>query len=402
MEKNLKRLLLVFSLFCFVLGISITAYAAWSVKSYTINTVTTPTFGLKIEEDYQPPEEGCFPGIDVKKEVQVRNTGNTDALIRVKLTRQLGTVVDGFFKVDNSANPMKLLLNTNKQDWIYDEKEDWYYYRKVVKENEITTPVLYDFKLANMSDNKYQRLHGKIVVTAESVQYGDNGVSIWGKTYDYLGVKKPNGESRDDITLVEFLDTVRGFNIELQKADLFTNFKNLLAGQARSQRVCVRNSYKDPVNIRLSIMTDKDLNPDSTGRLWALLHEYGQIKIKNIDGTEVYNGPIGGGDNANFDLGNFEAREDRLMDISLSMRDDMPADYQNLVGKVKWVFEANEVDPPVNNKDPQDPKKSKGKAVIGKLVQTSELRLLSVGVTLIAISLIMWVILKRRKGLTRV
>lgn len=398
MRKVLRGICSVSALLLVVTGVALTSYAAWSVSSYTINEVTTPTFGLKIEEVYEPPEEGAFPGIDITKEVRVRNTGNTDALVRVKLLKQLGVIVNNKFKVDTSLDTSKLILDVNKKEWVYDEKEDWYYYRGILKENEITPPVLNSFKLGNLTGNQYKNLQGKIIVNAESVQYANSGLSIWGKTYDYLGLVKPKENTTDEITTVEFLDEYRKFNIELAKTDLFTNFKDITAGTIRSQRICVRNSYKDPIDIRLSIMTDKDLNPDSTGRLQAMLHEYCNIKIKDINGKEIYDGAIGGGDNSNIDLGVFQPREDKVMDISLSVREDMPSDYKDLAGYVRWVYEANQVTP-VNatNVKVAEAKGEVTSRRLAKLVQTSECGLFYLGLALTLVGSVMLVMITIRR-----
>lgn len=336
--------------FVIVLAVSITAgaYAAWSVNSWTINKISTPYFGLSIEEDYKAPEEGVSPGMAVTKKVSVKNTGETPSLVRVRLTKAFGKKnADGEFEEDVTFCRDYIELELNENKWIYNEKDDWYYYQGILKPGEITSePLLDRFHISESAGNEYQDLDARIAVLAESIPYEGNAVrDLWGINYAYLKTREP---AKDDggsgySTSVTFIDEVQKFDIETSKTDLFANFKNLLPGTGRSQKILVKNEYKDSTDIRLVCMVQESgTEGNKTEATKELLARYVTIEMKDEQGQMLYAGPVGGNGLCDIDLGSFACGQTKELQVSLYVDEAMPSEYQNLLGKVRWVFEADE------------------------------------------------------------
>lgn len=312
------------------------AAAAWQAVSNTYNYISTPSFSIGIVEDYVAPEMGVSPGMNVKKEVAVENTGTASALVRVRMDKEIGDEADGL-------DPEDILLDTNKEDWVYDEEEGWYYYKESLPAGETTEPVLYGFSLDDESGNEYQLKDRAITVTAESLQNTENALmSEWGKSYLDLGMVESENWSSGITTKITFLSPDEAFDIETSKTDLFANFKDLLPGEKRTQDIQVTNGWSDAVTIYLTCMEDgQELQEGSA--LYRLLHDNVTISITDADGNVLYQGPVAGEGNCEISLGQFESGEEKVLTVSLAVSPEMDTESAGLLGSVRWEVTANEV-----------------------------------------------------------
>ena len=375
-KKLRRRLAALLASVCVVSGLSCISYAAWRATSDTWNYVTTPTFGLAINEDYEPPEGGALPGVEIDKKVRFKNTGNTQELVRAKLTRLIGTKGDdGKVIQDEALDPGRIILNTNSKDWVYNEDEGYYYYQGVLEPGAETPELLYSFHIDAGADNTYKRRDCQIIVEAESVQYRNGGCGIWEKDYSYFSVEDPGTEIslHNKETSVTFVSPKAEFDIELAKPDLFENFKDLLPGSARSQTVKVSNAYKEKVDISLSAMDlDKGLKV-SDPTVYALLQEQIHAVITDNAGKTVYEGGIGGPEkDFQIPLGRFGAGESKTLKVTIKVNPEMGNEYRNLSGRVRWEFTAGQVKTPV-----------KERPTLYRMVKTGEIPFALLGVVLL-------------------
>ncbi|MGF0052229.1 TasA family protein [Catenibacterium mitsuokai] len=131
-RKTLIVLVIVLSLGLFS---SVSAYfmdKATAKNSFTIGYVET-----KIEEDYTPPHE-LKPGITFTKKVTVKNTGSNDCYVRVLVT------------FSNSNMEHVCSIDYNNTDWKKNDKDGYWYYKKLLKSGETTEPL---FKTVTVSPN---------------------------------------------------------------------------------------------------------------------------------------------------------------------------------------------------------------------------------------------------------
>ena len=392
-------------LFLLIFSVGLTASAAWKVRSFTYNKITTPTFGMNIVEKYDPPEEGIFPGQSVEKKVQIRNEGTTESLVRVDLTKRIGDYDENDKFVDDlQLDVSKITLNTNTEDWVQ-LSDGWYYYKKPLKEGELTTPLLYDFGLPSDLGNEYRNKHIQIIVNAESVQYLNNGLELWDLTYKDLEMEEPVEEYEVKETSVTFLSPIRKFDIELSRTDLFHNFKNLLPGSARTQKISIKNRYKEPVEIHLvSMDVDKNSGIDNS-LVKDLLFKYVKVKVEDRNGQTIYQGAIKGKGECDITLGTYVSGQSRDLKVSLQVSPEMSKEYSNLMGQVKWAFAAveTEVEEPEEpqvvppQETPNIPEPEKPVLAVQKLVQTSDYNHIILGIGLCMIGVIGLVVFKKRE-----
>lgn len=171
----MKRKLLILS----VLAICIATVAAGSLAFFTSegkahNVITTGGVEIAIsewadEERTVPFEDltGAMPGATVTKIAEVKNTGASDAWVRVKVEKNITLSGEGTPDTDL----VELELNT--ADWM--EKDGYYYYTKVLKPGEVTAPVFTAVTFNAEMGNEYQNATATVDVSAQAVQTANNG-----------------------------------------------------------------------------------------------------------------------------------------------------------------------------------------------------------------------------------
>lgn len=331
MKKVLMGIGTCLSVCLCLIGTCTTAVGAWASSGGTTNYVTTPTFGTEIIEEYNPPAS-VFPGQYIDKIVNIKNTGDIQALVRVSLEK--------YFE-DESLDPEMIILDINEDDWKF--VNGYYYYKDILGSGETTkSPLLRGFTIDQSAGMEYTLQDAHIVVNSESVQYANEGISLWEDvSYEMLRIQEPSPSNiTPQDTKVVFLDKSKGFNIEMTKDDLFINFKELLPGDIKTQHIRVSNDYSEPVLIRLSGMLSKD----SSEELKNLMFKYVTIQITDEDGDVVYKGAVGGDPKFNAVLGVFASKEERLYTVTAYVSKDLDSSFYNLVGSVDWEFTAIEAD----------------------------------------------------------
>lgn len=171
----MKRKLLVISLVVICAAILAAGTLAYFNAEGTAHNVIT-TGGVKIAvqewadaEKTQPFEdlEGIMPGATVTKIAEVKNTGASDAWIRVSVTRSIELEGEG------EANPELVELTLNEADWT--EKDGFYYYNKALKPGEVTEPIFTAVTFKSDMGNEYQNATATVDIAAQAVQSANNG-----------------------------------------------------------------------------------------------------------------------------------------------------------------------------------------------------------------------------------
>lgn len=163
----------------FIIAVSSTLVAAviagstlayFIANSVTVaNTFSTGSISCKIDED--------FSDTTVKKDVRIKNTGKSDAFIRVRL-------VPSWENASGEAVPVKASLtdnlniswsNTKDTDWI-DGKDGYYYYKSSVKPGAYTSYLIKTATVKTANGNKMN-----LNVLAEAIQTAPNDTvkTIW-------------------------------------------------------------------------------------------------------------------------------------------------------------------------------------------------------------------------------
>lgn len=141
------------------------------------NIITTGSIDIEVEEwaDLEKTEpfpengiDGVMPGTDVVKLVEVKNTGNNPAFVRVSVVRQI--TLEGQEEPDLSL----LSFNWNTTDWE-DGGDGFWYYKEVLMPGESTTALFEHMTLSPAMGNDYQNAQIKVDIKAFATQSENNG-----------------------------------------------------------------------------------------------------------------------------------------------------------------------------------------------------------------------------------
>lgn len=175
----MKRKLLILS----VLALCIATLAAGTLAYFTSegkahNVITTGSVEITVQEwadeDKQTPFEdleGVMPGVTVTKIAEIKNTGASDAWVRVKVEKSI--------KLQGEGTPDTALveLNLNLTDWTLGE-DGYLYYNKALKPSEVTEPLFTAVTFNVTMGNEYQNATATVDVFAQAVQTANNGDTV--------------------------------------------------------------------------------------------------------------------------------------------------------------------------------------------------------------------------------
>ena len=165
-KKSLTALIALILIICLAVGGTV-AFIVTQTQAVK-NTFTPADVKVDIQEDFDGR---------VKKNVNVKNTGDTDAYIRVKLVT---------YMADSEGNPIAENASIPSfvpgSDWSYCESDDTYYYGKPVAPNGKTSDLI--------GNDGITLKEGQVVeVLAEGIQAMPKQVVIdaWGVIVDSNG-----------------------------------------------------------------------------------------------------------------------------------------------------------------------------------------------------------------------
>lgn len=326
------------------LSFTLGALAAWQVRGDSENVLTMGSCKNEIREQYKRPDH-VNPSEKIQKTVNIVNTGDVDTLVRVTLTREIGTVsADGSFVEDKTLDPARIVLNTNQNYWKKDG--EYFYYKEVLKaESQTKEPLLMSYQLSADAGNDYRNKEVHIVVNMESVQAEGGAEKLWGVNFSSLGVAVPKTIASRK-TSVLYNGRENGFTVSEQNADLFADFKNLLPGCGRSQEIEIGNKSDETAEIFLHAEpTDQEKMTEKQLKLVEkMLQEYAVIDVYCGE-DRLYHGPVSGNNTQQkqsmvqpISLGEYRAGETKKLTVKLAMDSRMDNQYMDLSGKVRWVF----------------------------------------------------------------
>ncbi len=349
-KKAIYPTLCILLAIIFTLSVGFTL-AEWKIQNNTVNLISMGSVKGRILEEY---EQGQIvnPSATVNKVVNVKNTGTIDANVRVKIKKAWGDNRDenGKLIVNTDLSTDNIIINYNKKDWYYNEEDGYFYFKGVLAPNEVTPSLLDSFVVeGSTTDSSYAGKTADIVVSMEIIQAGGDGISYWGMTPEELNIECNYSSGSDKVSKIDFWGSESGFRFNTDNGDLFYNFKNLVPGENRSQIVKITNKWENPVEIFLyaDYADQKYDSPETLELIENLLKEYATIVISDENGNLIYSGSVWGNlDNNTMgvssmkhlkSLGVFNGGETKRLNVSLFLDSQMDNEYQDLLGKVKWV-----------------------------------------------------------------
>ena len=176
--RTMKRKLLILS----VLAICVAMLAGGTLAFFTSedkahNVITTGGVEITLQEWADEAKTtpfkdltGVMPNTTVTKIAEIRNTGASDAWVRVKVEKNIRLQGDG------TPDTGLVELKCNTVDWT--EKDGYYYYNKILKPGEVTAPIFTAVSFAADMGDEYQDATATVDVFAQAVQTANNGDTV--------------------------------------------------------------------------------------------------------------------------------------------------------------------------------------------------------------------------------
>lgn len=173
----MKRKLLILSALAICIAMLVTGTLAYfTAEGKAHNVITTGGVEIAVqewadEEKTKPFEDltGIMPGMTVTKIAEIKNTGASDAWVRVKVEKNIELKGEG----TPDTGLVELALNTA----YWTEKDGYYYYTKALKPGEVTAPVFTSVTFNATMGNEYQNATATVDVFAQAVQTANNGAT---------------------------------------------------------------------------------------------------------------------------------------------------------------------------------------------------------------------------------
>ena len=174
-----KILLAAAVVICLTIAVSGTL-AYFTFEDTAHNVITSGGVSIEVvektkgegETEVDFPKEGItgvMPGTEVSKIVSVRNTGNSEAWVRVKVNATIKSAED-------KDLPSDVMTYTVSGDWT--KEGDYYYYKEKVPAGESTSILFDTVKFDPEMGNEYQNCRANIVISAQAVQTANNGTTV--------------------------------------------------------------------------------------------------------------------------------------------------------------------------------------------------------------------------------
>lgn len=173
----MKRKLLILSALAICAAIlAAGTFAYFTAEGRAHNVITSGGVEIAVQEwaDEERTEPfknltGIMPGMTVTKIAEIKNTGASDAWVRVKVEKSIRLQGDG------TPDPGMVELTRNTADWT--EKDGYYYYNAALKPGEVTAPIFTAVTFKTDMGNEYQNAAATVDILAHAVQTANNGDS---------------------------------------------------------------------------------------------------------------------------------------------------------------------------------------------------------------------------------
>lgn len=144
------------------------------------NVITTNGFDIQLNEWADDAKTEPFkdlsnvvPSISYKKIVEVENLDNTEAWIRIKLTKDIQLAPGKSGEVDLDL----VKLDINEKDWV--ESGGYYYYKTPLDGDKTTSPLFTTVTFDPTMGNLYQQSKATVKVEVQAVQVANNGDTVF-------------------------------------------------------------------------------------------------------------------------------------------------------------------------------------------------------------------------------
>lgn len=188
----MKKKLAVISVLALCFAIAAGSTLAYFTDSKTAhNVITSGGVGITVVETTKNPDgtevefpkdgiTGVMPGAAVSKIVSVKNTGESEAWIRVKvdttMTNAKNEQLPSSIKLTDDTSVDLVSFTVDEENWTY--QDGYYYYTDPVAAGDSTAVLFSEVNFAPEMPNAYQNSTTIINVSAQAVQTANNGKTV--------------------------------------------------------------------------------------------------------------------------------------------------------------------------------------------------------------------------------
>lgn len=205
MRHTKQKILLLAMIICCIAIAAVGTLAYFSDQTKAHNVITSGNIKIELREWADKvngipfsDQTGVMPGTAVPKWVEVENTGEASAWVRVKVnvtvTAPAATTIGGVI-IDTPVNPpingngdaaddapatileSCVTLDYNTAYWTYNEADGYWYYTTALPVGATTEPLFTTVTFDAAMENEYQGANVAIDVDAYAVQSANNGAT---------------------------------------------------------------------------------------------------------------------------------------------------------------------------------------------------------------------------------
>lgn len=129
--------------------------------------------------------KGVMPGKTVSKIVQVKNTGNNEAWIRINVESTITNPAGESLPLTIGENK-KVIEYSILDGWV-DGGDGYYYFQSPVEPEQLTEALFKEVKFNLNMGNEYQNCAANIIINAQAVQTANNPIPEDGSVIDIKG-----------------------------------------------------------------------------------------------------------------------------------------------------------------------------------------------------------------------
>lgn len=181
--KKKAIIVLALILFCLSTG-AYGSYAYFTVEKETTNVITAGNLRIELVETEPSQEAGhgtaagsvqgsVVPGKRVSQVVQVENTGDYPAYVRVRVAKTI-VLAEG---TEGQPDPGLIICGVNREHWIEGE-DGCYYYQDRLEAGELTEPLFQEVEFDASMGNMYQGSQVRLEIQAQATQVAHNGENV--------------------------------------------------------------------------------------------------------------------------------------------------------------------------------------------------------------------------------
>ena len=186
----MKKKILVVAMLAVFASIAATGTLAYfTAEESAVNVITSGGIGIEIVEktmadsgaEVDFPEEGIsnvMPGTSASKIVRIKNTGKSDAWIRVKMESTIVSADGQELPIEIGETAKEPVMECEILEGWSDGGDGYYYYNEPVGPEGFTKELIDTVKFNPAMGNEYQGCTANITISAQAVQTANNGASV--------------------------------------------------------------------------------------------------------------------------------------------------------------------------------------------------------------------------------